>query len=70
MIVAVPVLTPVTAPVVPIVAIPVALVLQVPPPVAVESELVPPTQIPVFPLIVPGPAFTETVAVAEQPARL
>ena len=67
--VAVPVAVAVTTPEVPIEAIPVALLLHVPPPVDADKVLVPPTQMLLFPVIVPGPAFTETVLVAEQPAK-
>ena len=69
MMVAVPVVIAVTTPEVPIEAIPEALLLHVPPPVVADKVLVPPTQMLLFPVIAPGPAFTETVLVAEQPAK-
>ena len=67
--VAVPAATAVMMPEVPIETIPVALLLQVPPPVVADKVPVPPTQMLLLPLIVPGPGFTETVLVAEHPAK-
>jgi hypothetical protein len=59
--------TPVTTPEVPTVAIPVAPLLHVPPPVASDKPTVPPTQILTAPggVIAAGLAFTVTVAVTK-----
>ena len=67
--VTVPVKTTVIRPEVPIETIPVALLLQVPPPDVADSVPVPPTHRLLFPLIDPGPAFTETVVVAAHPNK-
>jgi len=67
--VAVPVETAVIRPEVPIETIPVALLLQVPPPVVADSVPVPPMHRLLFPLIDPGPAFTDTVVVAAHPNK-
>lgn len=67
--VAVPVATAVIMPEVPIDTIPVALLLQVPPPVVADMVPAPPTQRLLLPLIDPGPAFTETVLVAAHPNK-
>lgn len=68
--VAVPDAMPEMIPEVPTDAIPEALLLHVPPPVVADNVDDPPTQMLLFPPIVPGPAFTDTVTVAEHPARL
>ncbi len=70
MIVAVPDAMPVMIPDVPTDAMPEALLLHVPPPVVEDNVADPPTQTLLFPLIVRGPAFTDTVIVDEHPARL
>jgi hypothetical protein len=65
--VAVPAPPPVTTPVLLTVAIPGALLLQLPPGVASASVVVVPTQIPRLPVIKAGDMFTVTVAVLIQP---
>jgi hypothetical protein len=64
--VAVPTLTPVTKPLASTVAVPVALLLQVPPPVDELSVEVVPIQT-VAPPVITGVAFTVTIAVLAQP---
>ena len=63
-----PVITPVTIPEVPIVAMPVLALLQVPPGVASERLVVAPWHKLSIPDIATGVAFTVTIFVAEHPA--
>ena len=67
MINAAPADTPVTRPPELTVAISGVPLDQVPPPIALLSEVVPPTQTPIYPDM-PGFGFTVTTIVVEQPA--
>lgn len=62
-----PAVNAVTLPVVPTLAMPAALLLQVPPVAAVLSVCIDPTHIVVAPSIAAGASFTVTIAVCEQP---
>ena len=67
--VATPALTPVTTPLLLFtVAVPVAALLHVPPPVVVVSVAVPPTHTAAIPLIAAGTAYTVTIFTDAQPA--
>ena len=66
-----PALTPLTIPVdEPTVALEVLLLLQVPPDVALLSEVVLPAQTTAVPVIAPGTGFTVAVRVVWQPASI
>ncbi len=65
--VAVPAAMPLTIPVLPTVATPVALLDHVPPPVAEDNEVVLPTHTDSVPEMVAGSALTVTTAVRLQP---
>ncbi len=68
-IIAVPVATPVTIPEDdPTVAMPVALLLHVPPGTELPNGLVNPTHTLILPVITPGDGLTDTVVVRTQPA--
>ncbi len=58
---------PFTIPLVPTLATPVAELLHVPPVLVVARVLLLPMHIAVLPVMLPGPAFTVTTVVLEQP---
>lgn len=66
-IVAVPAAIPVTIPVEPTTAVPVALLAHVPPPVAEDNVIVAPAHTDVAPVMAAGSALTVTTAVRVQP---
>ena len=65
-----PVTIPVAHPVEPIVATAVELLLQVPPLMALNRQVVPPWHTNSVPTIGPGVLFTVTIAVLEQPVAV